>query len=196
MPVGLIVGSIGAAAAVGSLAVGAYAASTQAGEASTAENLAKGTAATQAGYNAQLQQLIANPNSFFSSAPYQAAFNQGTTAVARSQAAQGFLGSANAGAAEQAFGQTFGASQLASQEQLLASLSGAGAASSPAQAVGAAASASSGASNTLSGVLASLGFSYGLYNQGGGGGSPGLEPVPNYSIQGADSTGLGYFVNT
>src|SRR5271166_5412477 len=75
---------------------------------------------------AQLQQLISDPSSFFSSPVYTAAYNQGTSATARTSAAQFGPNSGNENQALQAFGQSFGQQQLLSQEQLLAGMSGTG----------------------------------------------------------------------
>jgi hypothetical protein len=158
-----------------SAGVGAYESSQQQGISQQAVNLAKTTQGEQEQYNQQLQQLLANPNAFFSSAPYQAAFGQGVQAVQRGQAATNPPGPGQA-ASLQAFGQTFGQQQLMSQEQLLASLSGATAASSPASSLGTAAGAQAQAGNTLSGVLASLGFTAGLYNQQQQPGYYGIQP--------------------
>ncbi len=174
-----VIGGVAVGTAVGlglgaaSLTAGYEEYSAQSGIAKAGLGIAQTTQAEQLQYNQQLQQLIANPNAFFSSAPYQAAFAQGTKAVEYGQAAAGNPQGPGQAEALQEFGQTFGAQQLMSQEQLLAGLSGAGAASSPAQGVSAASGAQAQAGNTLSGLLASLGFSYGLYNQGGGyGGTP------------------------
>lgn len=118
-------------------------------------------------YNSQLMQLLANPGQFLSNPLFTSTLNVGTTAVNRSQAAQGFLGSGNQATALQQFGQSFASGQLLGQETLLAGLSGAGSASSPSQAVSAATSAQGQSFNQLGSLLASLG-----YATGGSGGAP------------------------
>ena len=113
----------------------------------------------------QLQQLMANPASFFSSPVYQAAFGQGTQAVARSNAAGGFNNSGNMATALQQYGQSFGQQQLLGQEQLLAGMSGTG--FNPAAAGGAATTSNTNQTGLLAGLFASFG---GQMNQFGGGG--------------------------
>lgn len=147
-------------AAVITAGTGAYEASQQQGISSQALSLAQDTQGKQDQYNQQLQQLLANPNAFFKSAPYQAAFGQGLQAVQRGQAASGNPAGPGQAAALQQFGQGFGAQQLMGQEQLLASLSGAQTASSPAQGLQVAAGAQASSAAQLSGALGSLGFLY------------------------------------
>jgi hypothetical protein len=110
----------------------------------------------------QLQQLISNPSSFFSSPVYTAAANQGGAQVARQNAAQFGGSSGNEAQALQAYGQTFGQQQLLSQEQLLAGMSGTG--FNPAGAAGTASGAVSAAASSLGslgGLLAFFGSSGG-----------------------------------
>src|SRR5271165_6595434 len=120
----------GIAVGVG-LVVGAgasvYATSTQAGIANKQLGLAEDQQFKKDTAFQQLQQLLANPASFFSSPVYQSAADQGTQAVARSNAAAFGPNSGNEASALQQFGQTFGQQQLLNQEQLLASMSGTGA---------------------------------------------------------------------
>lgn len=146
----VVVGAVG-------IAAGAY---EYAGQHS-AEEQALSLANTQNGRQTasfnQLQQLMANPGSFFSSPVYQAAFGQGTQAVERQQASGGFLNSGNEATALQAYGQSFGQQQLLGQEQLLASMSGAS--FNPASAVGTGSAAGSASFNQLGTLLAALGQS-------------------------------------
>jgi hypothetical protein len=130
--------------------------------------------------------LINNPQSFFSSPVYQAAFNQGTAAVSAQQNAGGFLGSSNAAGALQAYGQTFGQQQLLSQEQLLAGMSGTG--FNPA----AAGSSASNSAQLSAGNLASLGgllafFGNSQTNPGGGSSGGGFVPLNSSSLAGTTS---------
>jgi hypothetical protein len=110
----------------------------------------------------QLQQLINNPASFFSSPVYQASFNQGTQAVVRGGASQGLNNtSTNApqggeATALQAYGQSFGEQQLLSQEQLLAGMSGTG--FNPTAAAGTASGAASAATSNLGSLAGLLSF--------------------------------------
>ena len=174
------------ATVVGVVGIGAglYESSQQQAISSQALGLAQNTQGEQMQAYQQLQQLIANPNSFFQSGVYQSAFNQGSAAVQRQQSAAGFNGSTNDSAALQAYGQSFGQQQLLEQEQLLASMSGTTSASSPASALGAASGASSASFGQLGTLLAALGQTgalgagiFGGSNPGftpGGGGSPGM----------------------
>lgn len=108
----------------------------------------------------QLQQLLGDPGSFFSSPVYKAAASQGSSAVARENAAQFGPNSGNEAQALQAYGQSFGQQQLLSQEQLLAGMSGTG--FNPAgagQAASGALSAGGNALGSLGGLLAFFGTS-------------------------------------
>jgi hypothetical protein len=118
-------GLITAVTAVG-IGVGAYEASQEHAIQEQALGLAQTQAQKQNTSWDQLQQLMANPASFFQSPVYQSAEQQGGATVARQMAAGGFLGSGNEATALQAYGQTFGQQQLLSQEQLLAGMSGTG----------------------------------------------------------------------
>ncbi len=172
--------TLAAVAAVG-VGVGAYDASKQQG----IENKALGIGETQLQMQeqsfGQLQQLIQNPGSFFSSPVYQAAFGQGTQATMRASESTGYTGSGNELTALQGYGQSFGESQLLSQEQLLAGMSGTG--FNPASATQVASGANNTSFNQLGTLLAALGQSGSMFNGGGGGGgsvTPGAAGVGNF----------------
>lgn len=157
--------TLGAGAAI-------YGTSTQAGIANRGLSMAQITQGEQMQAFQQLQQLLTNPGSFFDNPVYKAAFDQGTSAVAKSNAAQFGPNSFNEATALQTFGQSFGQQQLLSQEQLLASMSGTQAASSPSQFINSASGAATsaqGSLNSLAGLLAFFGSS------GGGGGGGGVD---------------------
>jgi hypothetical protein len=163
-----------AVATVGAAVIGAGAEIYSSDQQHSIEEQQLGLANTQAGkqnlaFN-QLQQLINDPSSFFSSPVYTAAANQGGAQVARQMASGGFRDSGNEATALQAYGQTFGQQQLLSQEQLLANMSGVG--FNPAGALSGAsgsAAAATGSLNSLAGILAFFGSS----GAGSGGGSTG-----------------------
>jgi hypothetical protein len=146
-----------------------YATTTQAGIANKGLSLAQDQQYKQDTAFNQLQELMNNPSSFFSSPVYQAAFGQGSQAVARQEAAQFGPNSGNEASALQAYGQSFGQQQLLSQEQLLASMSGTGA--NPAGALNTASGASSAAAGGLQGLAGLLSF-FGTSGFGGGGNPP------------------------
>lgn len=158
-----------AAAAAVSAGTGIYNSIQQGKTASSALGLAQDTQGKQDQYNQQLQALMQNPSSFLQNPLFQSTLNQGLSGVSRQLAAQGYLGSGNEMTALEQYGQTSANSQLLSQEQLLASLSGAQTASSPAQALGVATGAQTSANNQMGGALASLGYT--LQNYGGGAGA-------------------------
>lgn len=177
----IAVAEIGVAVAGAGIAVGAYESSQQAGISSEALGLASNQNARQAYSFNQLQTLMNNPGSFFDSPVYQAAFNQGSQAVAKQSAAGGFTGSTNAAEALQTFGQSFGEQQLLSQEQLLASLSGAN--FNPASALNSASNANSTSFNQLGTLLAALG-QMSATNNGNPGGT-------SWAASGGGGTGTG-----
>jgi hypothetical protein len=160
-----------------------YGATEQGQVANSQLGLERQTASEQMSMFNQLQKLLSDPGSFFSSPVYQAAFGQGTQAVARAGAAQFGPNSGNEASALQAYGQSFGQQQLLSQEQLLLSGAGVTNASSPSQA-GNAASGAAGAAgsslNSLAGLLTFLGGSNSgtssPYTYGPGGLNPGSAP--------------------
>lgn len=136
----------------------------------------------------QLQDLLKDPSSFFSSPVYLSAFDQGTKAVGRGNAAAGYLGSGNMSTALQQYGQSFGQSQLFQQEELLAGMSGTG--FNPSGAVGVASGAGQNAFNDLGQVLASLGYATGKGGTGwGGSGAGGGGGTPNVIEGGSDAIG-------
>jgi hypothetical protein len=146
-----------------------YSTTTQAGIANSQLSLEQDQESKQDTAFNQLQALINNPASFFSSPVYTSAFNQGTQAVSRAGAAAGQNNtsrtlSGGQATALQAYGQSFGEQQLFNQEQLLAGMSGTG--FNPTSAAGtasAAASSATGSLNSLAGLLSFFG------NSGGGG---------------------------
>ena len=103
-----------------------YATTTQAGIANQQLGLEATQAQKQNQSFMQLQQLINDPSSFFDSPVYKSAAAQGSSAVARQNAAAFGPNSGNEATALQAYGQSFGAQQLLGQEQLLAGMSGTG----------------------------------------------------------------------
>jgi hypothetical protein len=129
----------------------------------------------------QLQELMNNPASFFNSPVYQAAFNQGSQAVARQGAAAFGPNSGNMATELQAYGQSFGQQQLLSQEQLLANMSGTGA--NPAAGLNTASGAASSATAGLGGLAGLLAF-FGTSGMGGGGGG---VPANSASMYGTTS---------
>jgi hypothetical protein len=154
-----------AAIAVGvGLVVGAgasiYATSTQSGIANSQLSLEQDQQYKQDTAFNQLESLINNPASFFSSPVFQASEAQGAQAVARTNAAQSGPNSGNEATALQTFGQGFAQQQLLSQENLLAGMSGTGFNPSSAGATASgAASAATGGLNSLAGLLAFFGSS-------------------------------------
>lgn len=114
----------------------------------------------------QLQQLISNPGAFFDSPVYKAAAAQGSSAVARENAAAHGANSGNEAQALQAYGQSFGQQQLLGQEQLLAGMSGTG--FNPAAAGGVALDAINAQGKSLQSIGGMLSF---FGSKGGGGDS-------------------------
>jgi hypothetical protein len=157
-----------------------------------------GLANTQLGMQTQsfdqLQQLMANPSSFFQSPVYQAAANQGGQQVARQMAAGGFLNSGNEATALQAYGQTFGQQQLLSQEQLLAGMSGTG--FNPASALSGASSTEGQTFNQTGTLLAALGQSGALSGYGFGGGGSNTVPGGSSGLMDLSGNQSGYIINT
>ena len=78
----------------------------------------------RAGYAAQLAQLNANPGSVTSLPGYQFGMDQGSQALQRAAAAQGYTGSGNAQIALQQYGQNYANQYLQQQQQYLAGLAG------------------------------------------------------------------------
>lgn len=121
-----------AVAAIGSLGVGAYEASTQAGLAGQQEGMAATTFAEEQWYQQQLKDLYSNPGSITSMPGYQFAFGQGEQAVTRQYAAGQALGSGQLGTALVQYGQGYAENALSQQENFLLAASGL-APASPAQ---------------------------------------------------------------
>jgi hypothetical protein len=139
-----------------------YGSTVQAGIAGDAKSIAANQAGKQNQAFQQLQQLISNPGSFFDSPVYKAAADQGSKAVARTNAAQFGPNSGNEATALQTFGQGFGQQQLLGQEQLLAGMSGTG--FNPASA----SNVASGAAQSAAGNMASLGGLMSFFGSGSG----------------------------
>jgi hypothetical protein len=156
-----------------------YGTTTQAGIANSQLSLAQDQQGKQDQAFQQLQQLISNPASFFSSPVYTAAAGQGASAVARTNAAAFGPNSGNEATALQTFGQSFGQQQLLSQEQLLAGMSGTG--FNPTAAAGTA----SGAAQQGAGNIASLGGLLSFFGNSGAGAAPaGFTPLNASSMAG------------
>lgn len=194
---------IGTAIGVGvaSIAAGAYESSQQMGIENQGLNLAKSTQGEQQYYNGLLQQLIANPSSVTSLPGYQFDLTQGSKAVAAGMGPSGLAGGGNEAAALTTFGQGLASSFYGQQANLLASLAGVTNASSPAQGLGAAASGGALATNTLSGLLNSIGFYGTLAGKMGGTGAAAGTPAavsPMYPSMsgGPDNSGgaIGSFI--
>ena len=113
---------VGVAVSVGSALYGGYQANKQANAAIKAgkDPLAK----ERKHYAGLLGDLIDDPSSFYSNPLYQSAFGQGTQAVVRGMASQGYAGSGNMATGLQQYGQTFGYNMLKDYEQFLAELAG------------------------------------------------------------------------
>lgn len=159
-----------------------YATTTQAGIAGSQLSLAQDQQFKQDQSFNQLQQLLQNPASFFDSPVYKAAADQGSSAVARQNAAAFGPNSGNEATALQTFGQSFGQQQLFQQEQLLAGMSGTG--FNPSGALGGA----SGAAGSAAGGLASLGGLLSFFgNSGAGSGGAGFTPLNDPSLAGSTS---------
>lgn len=77
----------------------------------------------QPGYAAQLNSLVSNPSSITGTPGYQFGLDQGSQAVQRAGAAQGYTGSGNMAIALNKFGQDYGQNFLSQQEAMLAGLS-------------------------------------------------------------------------
>lgn len=169
-----------AAAGVISAGLGAYSASQSNKTAGRALDLAADQQGKQDLSFQQLQDLMSNPQTFFDSPVYQAAFGQGSKAVARGQAAGGFLGSGNMAAGLQEYGQSFGQQQLLGQEQLLAGMSGTG--FNPTGALNTGLNAQKQTFDQLGSVLAGLGYTSGAIGRGGGG--AGFTPANDSSLGG------------
>ncbi len=144
-----------------------YGASTQAGIANQQLALAGSQNARQAQSFNQLQALIQNPSSFFSSSVFTSALGVGEQATAHQGAAAFGPNSTNEAAALQQYGQGFAANQLLSQEQLLAGMSGTQ--FNPSGALGGASSAASSASGSMAGLGGLMAF-FGSSGGFGGGG--------------------------
>lgn len=154
--------------------------------------LGRAQAERQGYYDNQLRQLLANPTAIYDDPGYKAAFDQGTQAVARSMAANGFIGSGNAAVELQRFGQSFALDYARQRQSLLASMAGGN--FNPAQAMSAGFNADTTAWQQLGSSLANLGYTFGAQNAGGSG-FPESGFGASTSVPGTMDMGGGYIVN-
>lgn len=159
-----------------------YQTSTQAGIANRQLGIAQDQQMKQDQSFQQLQQLLADPGSFFNSPVYKAAADQGGAQVARQNAAAFGPNSGNEAQALQAYGQSFGQQQLLSQEQLLAGMSGTG--FNPSTAVSGAVQPSMNAAAGLSDLAGLFSF-FGTGKGAGGAGGAGAAGASS-----ADTAGI------
>lgn len=159
-----------AAAAVASVGVGAYEASTQKGIANQEESQAGTVFGEQQYYQSQLQQLIANPGSVTSLPGYQFNLSQGEQAVARQFGAS--AGGGTEGTALTGYAENYANNAYSTQVGVLSSLAGLSSSTNPTSSLAAASSATNAGNNSLQGLLGSLAFGAksGIF---GGGSTPG-----------------------
>lgn len=164
------------------IGVGAY-------EANQSQNIAKralGLGASQADKQnqsyMQLQDLMQNPGSFLDNPLFKSSLNTGLQGVTRQTAAAGFKGSGNEATALESYGQSFASSQLLSQEQLLAGMSGTG--FNPASSVSVGAGANNQSFQQLGTLLYALGQTGGSASGGGSGFTPANDPSMGGSTSG------------
>jgi hypothetical protein len=146
-------------------------------------------------YAGQLASVEANPSQIFSDPGYQAAFGQGSQAVARQMASSGYAGSGNEAIALQQFGQSFANNYLSQKEQQLAYLAGAGITPNP----GPGLSGYNAGANLSGQGLGSLGYGAGMAAAAAGGGSgSGYTPNPmgNFNSAGGEAATIGGDLNT
>lgn len=127
----------------------------------------------RAQYAKQLQDLMTNPGSVKDLPGYQFQMDQGTDAITRQAAANGFLGSGNLGAELEKYGQGLASSFYDKRLSLLSSLAGAGAVPGAPNNPGAGAGIAA-ANNNYSAtgdLLTSAGYLSNLANQRWGSGS-------------------------
>ena len=120
MPSKATMGTINTVGNLGSTAYGLYNANQIRQQAQRLDAMAP----YRAGYAAQLAQLNANPGSVTSLPGYQFGMDQGSQALQRAAAAQGYTGSGNAQIALQQYGQNYANQYLQQQQQYLAALAG------------------------------------------------------------------------
>lgn len=159
-----------------------------------AMGLAGRQASRQQYYDELLRDLMKNPSQILKDPGYQLSFDQGMQAVARSNAAKGFLDSGNAAIELQRFGQSFSSTYLRQQEQLLAALSGAQ--FNPASAIGTGQQSYNDSFAQFGQALANLGYTFG----GAGGGTNASSDWSAFgysqgSVPGTGVTDSGYIVN-
>jgi hypothetical protein len=129
----------------------------------------------------QLQTLMQDPSAFLKDPLFQSSLDTGLTGVSRQMASAGYLGSGNQMTALEQYGQSFASSQLLSQEQLLAGMSGTG--FNPASAAGVSAGAQGQSFQQLGTLLYALGQTSGS----GGGGYSAFTPANDPSMGGSTS---------
>lgn len=144
----------------------------------------------RAQYATQLGSLMTNPSSVFQDPGYQAAFDQGTQAVARQMAGSGYAGSGNEAIALQQFGQSFANNYLTQREGFLANLAGAGITPNP----GPGLSGYTAGINASGNALGSLGYGASMAATAAGGGTgSGTTPSPmgNFNSAGGEAATIG-----
>src|ERR1700754_120119 len=104
-----------AVAAVASVGVGAYSAYNSNKNAKKAMALGDSQNDRQTFFANELVDLMNNPNKILDDPGYKELFDQGTTAINRSNALDGFTGSGNAAIELQQFGQGFASKYLRDQ---------------------------------------------------------------------------------
>jgi len=93
-------------------------------KANQVSNMGQSAYDISAQYDAQLADLLANPDKIKDVPGYEFGFEQGSEAVSRKMAASGFLGSGNAAIALQKFGTDYATKQFNDYANLLAQLAG------------------------------------------------------------------------
>lgn len=139
--------------------------------ASTARSMAESTAGKQNYYNDLLKTLMSNPDSFFNTAVFQSAQNQGLQAAERKMNSAGYKDSGNLLSALMAQGQGFAAQQLSDQEKILAGISGVSSASSPGELLGASTDAQALSDQQWNKLVGQLAFMSGGQKSSLGGGT-------------------------
>ena len=165
-----VAASVTAAAAVGSLAVGAINSGTQKGIANQAESQSATVFGEQQGYAQMLQQLISNPASVTSLPGYQFNLQQQQQAVARQFGAQAGSGAEGAALEKQASG--YATSVYDNQVSVLSSLAGLSSPTNPTSGLATASGAAGQSNNAMQQLLGTLAFTgnSGIIPQLAGGG--------------------------
>lgn len=163
--------------AAGAAVVGAagniYSANKQAKAAKQADPFSK----YRSYYGKQLKSLWEDPGSILENPAFKASLDFGLNSVARSMAAQGFLGSGNEATALFDYGQVHALDWLSNQEDFLAKLAGAY------QNNGATTVAGLGAAGQgYQDALSQLGATFGLFGGGTTRGYNGVSDLGNYNV--------------